>query len=202
VIPLALRLMEFPPDENRHAPRMAPQKRTQAMDTEIATEKLRDAFERGRETGKLEAEQTFAARFAEEKRMFDQQLKTLRENWTEDQAERISRHMTDALAEIETRLAGSVAKVLEPFLADAVKQKAVGDFSAAVRQALKDNPEPALQMTGPQDLLDAIAAQLGPLAKTIEFSASQSCTVSARLGPTVFETELAHWLTALKEASP
>lgn len=195
MIPLALRLVEFSPEGQAHEPAAIP---AEPINIEVSALELAEAYERGRLAGRQEEQEVFADKFEQDRQRLDQRLQALRDEWNASQVEPMAQQLTAAMAAIEERLADHVAKILEPFVEKALQVKAVEEFCATIKDAVRGSAEALIAITGPRDLLDAIAAKLKPLPVPIEYVVSDACVVSARLGATIFETQLSRWLSALE----
>jgi len=85
---------------------------------------LDDAYRRGHAAGVAEGD----ARVAEERVRSAIRLGEERAKWSDQQAVTIVSGFEAACREIETNIASSVARILLPFLADAVRDKAIGSL--------------------------------------------------------------------------
>src|SRR4051794_17811904 len=117
---------------------------------------LDDAYRRGHAAGAAEGE----ARVAEERVRSAIRLGEERAKWSDQQAITIVSGFETACREIETNIASSVARILLPFLADAVRDKAIGSLVEQIAALTGNSPVPVFRITGPSELLDLVKTQL------------------------------------------
>ncbi|MGY3120902.1 hypothetical protein ACVWXQ_004839 [Bradyrhizobium sp. S3.14.4] len=106
---------------------------------------LEDAYRRGHAAGVAEGD----ARVAEERVRSAIRLGEERAKWSDQQAATIVGGFETACREIETNIASSVARILLPFLADAVRDKAIGSLVEQIAALTGNSPVPVFKITGP-----------------------------------------------------
>ena len=137
------------PKEIKREPVVAPKAETPAN-------LLDGAYRSGYAAGISEGD----AKLAEERIRGAVRLGEERAKWSDQQAVAIVNGFAAACQELETNVASSVARILQQFLADAVRDKAV---AALVQQisGLTSNPSaPVFRISGPADLLGLVKTQL------------------------------------------
>ena len=108
---------------------------------------------------------------------------------------------TVACRELETNIASSVARILQPFLIDAVRDKAVAALVEQIAALTCSSPVPMFKIAGPSDLLDLVRAQLDKAHRTgIEYQVADSFEIRVVADQTVIETQISVWTARLKEA--
>ncbi|MBR0749484.1 hypothetical protein JQ582_36725 [Bradyrhizobium japonicum] len=158
---------------------------------------LEDAYRRGHAAGVAEGD----ARVAEERVRSAIRLGEERAKWSDQQAATIVGGFETACREIETNIASSVARILLPFLADAVRDKAIGSLVEQIAALTGNSPVPVFKVTGPGELLDLVRAQLQTARRTgIEYEAAETFEVRVVADQTVIETQIAVWSERLNEA--
>ncbi len=158
---------------------------------------LDDAYRRGYAAGAAEGE----AKIAEERVRSAVRLGEERAKWSDQQAVAIVSGFEAACREIETNIASSVARILLPFLADAVRDKAIGSLVEQIAALTGSSPVPVFKITGPGDLLDLVRAQLEAARRTgIEYEAAETFEVRVVADQTVIETQISAWSERLQEA--
>lgn len=192
------------PREIRREPQSQPQPQAQpqpqsplAASKEEATVNLDDAYRRGYAAGVAEAD----SRLAEERVRSAIRLGEERAKWSDQQALSIINGFETACREIETNIASSVARILLPFLADAVRDKAIGSLVEQIAALTGNSPVPVFKITGPGELLDLVRSQLETARRTgIEYEAAETFEVRVVADQTVIETQISTWSERLKEA--
>ncbi|SDG57514.1 hypothetical protein SAMN05216338_1001783 [Bradyrhizobium sp. Rc2d] len=158
---------------------------------------LDDAYRRGHAAGVAEGE----ARLAEERVRSAIRLGEERAKWSDQQAATIVNGFETACREIETNIASSVARILLPFLTEAVRDKAIESLVEQIAALTGNSPVPVFKVTGPSELLDLVKAQLEKARRTgIAYEAADTFEVRVVADQTVIETQISAWSQRLKEA--
>lgn len=158
---------------------------------------LDDAYRRGHAAGVAEGE----ARLAEERVRSAIRLGEERAKWSDQQAVAIVNGFGAACREIEANIASSVARILLPFLAEAVRDKAIGSLVEQIAALTGNSPVPVFKVTGPGELLDLVRAQLEASRRTgIEYEPAETFEVRVVADQTVIETQISAWSERLNEA--
>ncbi|PDT89738.1 hypothetical protein CO669_13160 [Bradyrhizobium sp. Y36] len=158
---------------------------------------LEDAYRRGLAAGAAEGD----AKLAEERVRSAIRLGEERAKWSDQQAVAIVSGFEAACREIETNIASSVARILLPFLADAVRDKAIGSLVEQIAALTGNSSVPAFKVTGPSELLDLVRTQLEASRRTgIAYETAETVEVRVVADQTVIETQISTWSERLKEA--
>jgi hypothetical protein len=169
-----------------------------ALETEAPPANLlEDAYRRGHAAGAAEGD----ARVAEERVRSAIRLGEERAKWSDQQAVAIVSGFETACREIESNIASSVARILLPFLADAVRDKAIESLVQQIASLTGNSPVPVFKVTGPRELLDLVRTQLEASRRTgIEYEAAETSEVRVVADQTVIETQISAWSERLKDA--
>ena len=158
---------------------------------------LDDAYRRGHAAGVAEGD----AKLAEERVRSAIRLGEERAKWSDQQAVAIVGGFEAACREIETNIASSVARILLPFLTDAVRDKAIGSLVEQIAALTGSSSAPAFKVTGPSELLDLVKTQLEASRRTgIAYQAAETLEVRVVADQTVIETQISAWSERLKDA--
>ncbi|MBR0992470.1 hypothetical protein JQ580_17290 [Bradyrhizobium japonicum] len=158
---------------------------------------LEDSYRRGLAAGVAEGD----AKLAEERVRSAIRLGEERAKWSDQQAVAIVSGFEAACREIETNIASSVARILLPFLTEAVRDKAIGSLVEQIGALTGNSSVPAFKVTGPSELLDLVRTQLEASRRTgIEYEAAETVEVRVVADQTVIETQISAWSERLKEA--
>src|SRR6266702_5318494 len=158
---------------------------------------LDDAHRRGDAAGLAEGE----AKLAEERVRSAIRLGEERAKWSDQQAVAIVSGFETACREIETNIASSVARILLPFLADAVRDKAIGALVEQIAALTSNSPVPVFRVTGPSDLLNLVKAQLDATSRSaVEYQTADTVEVRVLADQTTIETQISTWTDRLNEA--
>lgn len=146
---------------------------------------------------RAEMEAEFSAALAAEQESFARKLQEARERWIVAEAEALRNAVTQSLEAAIESLRADLARILTPFVSREIAQRALDETIASVRQALANEHAPAIQVSGPSDLLDRISAALS--ADNVVLSLSEREGVDARVtfASTTIETRLGDWMRRL-----
>ena len=181
------------PKEIRREPQPAPASKAEAPQANL----LDEAYRRGYSAGLAEGN----AGLAEERVRSAVRLGEERAKWSDQQAVAIINGFSTACRELETNIASSVARILQPFLADAVRDKAVTALIEQISALTCSSPVPVFRISGPGDLLERVKAQLETARRTgIEYQIADTLEIRVVADQTVIETQMQAWTARLKEA--
>ena len=196
------------PKEARREPQPQPQRQAQSQPqlqppppapaAEAApVNLLDDAYRRGYTAGLAEGD----SKLAEERVRSAIRLGEERAKWSDQQAVAIVNGFATACREIESNIASSVARILLPFLADAVRDKAIGVLVEQIAALTSNSPVPVFRVIGPSDLIDLVKAQLDAASRSgVEYQAADTVEVRVLADQTMIETQISTWVDRLKEA--
>lgn len=157
-------------------------------------ERVEEAYTRGLEEGKRSAEAETVVLLDEQKAALDQNLAAAREAWCTEQGPRLAEQVGIAIRAMEDRIAGSVERVLRPFLAQAVRDQAIGQLREIVNDLTATNPGITLEISGPEDLLSAMRASLSSSVANASYVVNEACDVQVKAGASAIETRISAWL--------
>jgi hypothetical protein len=148
-----------------------------------------------REAARIRLEEAVAA----EKSRCEDELNAQREIWAEQQAAQMSALILEALGRIEAMISERVANVLRPFVSEALRQQTLHELNEALAVLLFGDIAKLIKITGPEDLLAAMRAQLGLHEDVIEFVPGEQVEVSVTVQDTTIQTQLNAWSARLKK---
>jgi hypothetical protein len=172
------------------APKRVDAEPPQSPDLEALAAAARDE---GRREGEALAQQAVEAAVAAERDAAAAALAAARQLWVEAESAVLASTFTAQAEVLETRLAQSLARVLQPFLAEALRQEAIGDLHATLASILADGLSGPLDVTGPADLVAALARRLDLPSGRLTVDSNGSPDVRIRTNGTVIETRLKAW---------
>jgi hypothetical protein len=161
---------------------------------EIAlAQRIEEAYARGLAEGRSAAEAEALARLEEQAAAMEQGLAAARAAWCAEEAPRLAEQIATAIRDMEERLAQATERVLRPFLAQAVRERAMGELKALIDELLQTSPGLTLEIAGPEDLLGDLRATL-PAVAAVSFVAGAATDVQVKAGASIIETRIAAWL--------
>jgi hypothetical protein len=159
-----------------------------------------DAYQRGRSNGYATALAEFEQKLAEEKHRLGMELAEERHKLLNEMATRIAGDIAEAGAQLEARIAGVTARILEPLISSAVQKQAVATFVEQLASVAADVRRPALRVTCPAELVEVLRGKLAVRAIAVELRAAPVAEVSVTVDQVFLETQMKLWAERLKFA--
>jgi hypothetical protein len=159
------------------------------------------AYAEGVARGRAEATAALEAKLVEQNALNEQRLAEARRTWSAQEGEKLALALQTGLERMEAAIARAAARVLEPFLVEQVRHRAVSELSAQLRALVARDASLALCVSGPADLLEALRATLADGVAGLTYQPNEACELRIEAGPSVLETRLAPWLAAIREAA-
>lgn len=160
-------------------------------------EKLAAEYERGREAGETQMRAHFEALLEQERAEHARLLGEERTRFDMREAANVGAAIEGLVDVMEQRLSYSVARLLQPFLADRVVDQLVAAFAVHLRQLAEDPQGTRIRLSGPQSLVSRVVEQLPELAGRIDVSLADQVELIAVLDETTIETRLGEWLAQI-----
>ena len=160
------------------------------------------AREEGRREGEAQARQAAQAAAGAERAAAEAALVEARRLWVEAESAALAAAVTAQLQALETRLAESLTRVLRPFLTEALRHEAIDALQATLATLAADEAAGTLAVTGPADLVEALARRLDLPPGRLTITTDGGPDLRIRVNGTVIETRLQAWgerLAALVE---
>jgi hypothetical protein len=158
------------------------------------------AHARGFAEGMAAAEEEWRIRLEEQQAFHEKQLALERVTWANREAERLTEQLTKGLQDLETAIGDAVADLLKPFLTAAVQRRAVNDLIQAIEIVLQKDEGVALEICGPEDLLQLLREKLSGKNIALLFSPGDGPEVRIIAGQTVMESQLQDWVSKIEES--
>jgi hypothetical protein len=173
---------------------LGPETKVPSDDPAVAVEAARAE---GFAEGFAAAQDDYAAGIEQERLAFEARIAAERERWTQQESVKIAENLKEAICAAESRIAGSVVRVLRPFIIESLRGKMVDLLSESI-SVLLGGKEPLIKISGPHDLLAALREKQPAMCRTIEFISSDSIDVQMVAGETMIETQIAAWVARIE----
>jgi hypothetical protein len=154
---------------------------------------LKEAHEEGYGAGYAAACHECETRIAEQMQANEERLVSERERWVKQESEKLGAKIEAAFLAIETNIAESAARVLQPLALHSLRLKTIDSLSAAVSALLDGKEGPVIEILGPEDVLAALQKRLPNAGGCIQYTLASTVDVQVRAGQTVIETQIAAW---------
>ena len=160
-------------------------------------DRLEEARARGFEEGRQAAEAEVETRLAEQKVEAEQYIAAARASWCAEAGPQLADQFTNAVREMEERITTAVERALRPFLVSAVRMHAVNELRVTLEEFVGKNPGIALEISGPEDLLDAVRERLPAWLKEVSYTANDAREIRVKAGTALIETRISNWLETI-----
>lgn len=160
------------------------------------------ARDEGRREGEALAARAAQAALAAEREAAAAALAETRRSWVAAEAAVLASALTEQIQAAEARLADSLARVLRPFLTEALRQDAVREVRALLTSLAADDRAGTVTIAGPADLTEALARHLDLPPGRLTVVGDGRPDLRIRMNGTLIETRLQAWgerLAALVE---
>jgi len=197
-LPVASYLIDFGRDGDFAAAATALRGRQAAPDADAA--RIEAAHASGFESGKAAGRAELERKLEEQKAGHEAQLARARRTWASEEGSKLAEQLSGGLREVETAIADAAARILHPFLAAAVREQAIASLRAELEVLLQKDAGIQIGVSGPEDLLHAVRAQLAGRTEAVTYLPGEGIDVRVSVGRTVIETRLKTWLEKIQEA--
>ncbi len=144
-------------------------------------------------------EEEMAAALLKQQEAHEEALRLARSQWLEQETE-IGQRIAEELENAFEALRSDVARILTPFVAREVEQKANEDLVSAARRAFADEEASAMRLEGPRDLMEKITQALAAQSVAVTLIEADGVDVRIDLSHTRIETCLDAWMRRLCES--
>lgn len=159
--------------------------------------RIQEAFERGRREGLANGRAECEASLAAERRDRDERELAERRAWQAEELAAFANKIDGAIGGLRDELAGSVARVLKPFLIEERVKQATQALTESLSRILSRDAPAALKITGPEALLGALRTRLASHAARIEYVADDGVDVTVETQHTIVKSQLQAWIDHL-----
>ncbi|MGA2044492.1 MAG: hypothetical protein ABSG83_14105 [Roseiarcus sp.] len=155
---------------------------------------LGEAVERGRQEGLAAARAEFAAAILAERKELEERDAARRLAFQANEYARFGEKIENAMAAIEDGLAQTVARILKPYLSEAVARQASEALSDALSRILSRDAPSLIKITGPEPLLGLLREKMAAHPVTVEYVASTGVDVTVEANQTIIQSQLQAWI--------
>ena len=160
-------------------------------------EQLEVSRSAGLEEGRAAAQAEYELQLEQERQDFETRLASEKEAWMDSVAHQMVERLEKSLVDLQEATARSLVVILEPFLTQAVRDRAIGEAIAQIGRLMEADGHALLRVSGPSNLIERIRAAFPGRLSGVEFVTSEAADVTCLARDTVIETRLRDWLDAL-----
>ena len=158
------------------------------------------AHARGLEEGRAASEAEWRVKLEELQDLHEKQFALERVTWVNREGDKLAEQLSAGLRALENTIGDAVAELLKPFLIDAVQRRAVADLIQAIETVLQKDEGVALEISGPEDLLQLLREKLSGKNIALLFAPGDGPEVRIVAGQTVMESQLQSWVAKIEES--
>jgi hypothetical protein len=155
---------------------------------------LAEAVERGRQEGLATARAEFAAAILAERKELEERDSARQLAFQANEYAGFGEKIEHAMAAIEDGLAQTVARILKPYLSEAVARQATEALSDALSRMLSRDAPSLIKITGPEPLLGLLREKMAAHPVTVEYVASAGVDVTVEANQTIIQSQLQAWI--------
>lgn len=161
-------------------------------------EAYRDGFQEG-EAAALERSAFLEAKLASLSSQQAAEIEAARLGWVQEQGQSLTDLVRVGLADLEARLANTLAELLQPVLTTAVRMKAVDEVKQALGTLLAAGETTPIRVSGPAELMEVLKAGVDgtPL---VDFAIADAPEFELLSGDTTVRSSLKAWTDGLEAA--
>lgn len=157
-----------------------------------------DAYQRGVSEGYATARAEYEQKLHDETSRYDARLGEERRDLLNETAARIANDIAEVGNQLEAKIAGVAARILEPFIFGAVQKQAVASFVEKLSSLTSDSRRPVLRISGPSELIELVRSKLGVRSIAVELRVEPVAEISVLVDDVVLETQMKIWADRLK----
>jgi flagellar biosynthesis/type III secretory pathway protein FliH len=162
---------------------------------------LAEAYQRGVREG-LDTAQTEAANERARERVEQQKRAVVeRLDFEVNEYARLADLISNGLIEVERRIAEVVARLLQPFVSQAVSNQVVEELARNLARLSSAGRPGLIKIRGPEGLLNALKAPITDLAVDVEYVVEQGVEVTVEAHPTSIGSQIGPWAELLASLS-
>ncbi len=102
-------------------------------DAEELARKLEEATAAGQEQGRVIAAAAFEIDLAEERKQLEGHIAAARQAWLAEEGQRLNVALASAISQLQVEIADGVARILKPFLTQALREQVLDALSEAMK---------------------------------------------------------------------
>lgn len=158
------------------------------------------AYRRGLEEGAAAARAEYAKQLDDIRHIAAEERIADRLAWARDEGAKLADRVDVAVVDIEGRLAEVVARILEPFLLEQQRRRALNEFVQAITDLTQRQRGLALTITGPEDLLVGISERLNGRIP-LELHVTDDPDVRVETEDAIIESRIQEWMNRVAEGA-
>lgn len=154
---------------------------------------LEAAREQGRQEAAATAQKHLEASLQALAAQHEEHLLNERQSWATEEGHKLSLAITEAFAQLQDMLANTLDAILRPFLIDALRRQMIEELAHNV-SILLTSESPAIEISGPDDLIAALREKLSPETAAITYKPNSSVDIRIVAHHTVIESQMQAWI--------
>ncbi|MCR9137900.1 MAG: hypothetical protein NXI27_18020 [Alphaproteobacteria bacterium] len=157
------------------------------------------AFERGSKEAADLLAATHEAEMEAERSRHLEEINEMRTRFEQDISTTIAERFDQLAGELSEQIGAQVARVIAPFLEQALSEQMIAQLAEALAPVLSDREGMHITVSGSQSMFDSLQAVLGDKAAQLDFVEADIFDLTVKLEDTVLSTRLTEWADTLRE---
>jgi len=174
----------------------------------VAAARMEEAYSRGYEEGQAAAEANASAELAALRADCEARLEQSRALFSEALADRLASDLRQQIDAVHAAISDQLVSALLPILRRALTEACVHELAQGLDDLLNENEAVTVELRGPKELIDRVAAQLGkntqPTAQKAEPQfrciADEASELRVIADDTIIEARLMNWIRRIEMA--
>jgi hypothetical protein len=200
-LPVAQYLKDLSGEAARGRGRSSSELASEAAKGADAVARMAEAYGRGLAEGKAAAKAEFDEKLAQQSKVAEERLALERERWAAEEGGRLANLIASHLGALEARIGDQVAQVLKPVFIAEVQRRAVAELASTLESLMSHGEFGKLTVSGPEDLLKMLSAQLNVKIGNVVFNPTSGCDLHLSADQTVLETRIGAWADAIQRGT-
>jgi hypothetical protein len=158
---------------------------------------LAAAYHRGVQEGLDAAKEEAANARAQERAELQKHAVVERLDFQMNEYARLAEQISSGLIEIERRIADVVARLLQPFVSQAIANQVVEELATNIARLRSAGSPGLMKIRGPEALVNALKSRVADLAIDVEYVVEEGVEITVEAQPTSISSQIARWTELL-----
>ena len=128
-----------------------------------------------------------------------EEINELRTQSEQDLSTTLAERFDQLSADLTERIGEQVARIVAPFMEQALSAQMVEQLATAITQTLSDEEGMRISISGSPSMFEALKEAVGERASQLDFTETEAFDVTVKLDETVLSTRLSEWADTLRE---
>lgn len=197
--PLKAHLIEIDAQNAGREPKSPEKRHPEFCTLGARSAKFIDASTQGFAEGVAQTKAEYEALLAQQIEDFKDRLSHERQRWAADEGEKFAQSLQNGLRQIHDGVGETAARVIAPFMTQALENRTAADLAVALEVALTRGGVD-IQIKGPPDLLRAMQGNFQTDKPRVTFTPADTCDLEIKIDDSIIETCIGRWIEQIRES--